>query len=198
MRSTSVRFETGMDEPPSFREDNGRRARRVARCWGARSRLTAGCAALGLIATVEDGGDRNAAEPSLHQADPGIRRLREEAARRIVHGLSRSRASGGDPWTIGWGSTGPDIKKGVVWTQQQCDDRFASHLDEFAQKVSKLLGSTPTTQHQFDAMVSFAYNVGVGNLSASTLLKKHKAGDYKGAAAEFARWNKAAGKVLPG
>ncbi|HYJ83206.1 MAG TPA: lysozyme [Allosphingosinicella sp.] len=106
--------------------------------------------------------------------------------------------SGGDPWTIGWGSTGPDIKKGVVWTQQQCDDRFASHLDEFAQKVSKLLGNTPTTQSQFDAMVSFAYNVGVGNLAASTLLKKHKAGDHKGAALEFARWNKAAGKVLPG
>jgi GH24 family phage-related lysozyme (muramidase) len=106
--------------------------------------------------------------------------------------------TGGDPWTIGWGSTGPDIRKGVVWTQQQCDDRFAEHLDEFATKVSNLLGDSPTTQCQFDAMVSFAYNVGVGNLSASTLLKKHKAGDYKGAAAEFARWNKAAGKVLPG
>jgi len=106
--------------------------------------------------------------------------------------------SGGDPWTIGWGSTGPDIKKGVVWTQKQCDDRFASHLEEFAGKVSNLLGDSPTTQSQFDAMVSFAYNVGVANLSASTLLKKHKAKDYKGAAAEFARWNKAAGKVLPG
>jgi GH24 family phage-related lysozyme (muramidase) len=106
--------------------------------------------------------------------------------------------SGGDPWTIGWGSTGPDVKKGVVWTQKQCDDRFAEHLGQFAAKVSKILGSTPTTQHQFDAMVSFAYNVGPANLSASTLLKKHKAGDYKGAAAEFAKWNKAAGKVLPG
>ncbi len=106
--------------------------------------------------------------------------------------------TGGDPWTIGWGSTGPDIKKGVVWTQQQCDDRFTSHLGEFAEKVSKILGSTPTRQNQFDAMVSFAYNVGVANLSASTLLKKHKARDYKGAAAEFARWNKAAGKVMAG
>ena len=106
--------------------------------------------------------------------------------------------SGGDPWTIGWGSTGSDIKKGVVWTQKQCDDRFTEHLAEFAGQVSKLLGSTPTTQSQFDAMVSFAYNVGVGNLSASTLLKKHKAKDYKGAAAEFARWNKAAGKVMAG
>jgi GH24 family phage-related lysozyme (muramidase) len=106
--------------------------------------------------------------------------------------------SGGDPWTIGWGSTGADIRKGIVWTQKQCDDRFTEHLGEFAAKVAKLLGAAPTTQNQFDAMVSFAYNVGVGNLAASTLLKKHKAGDFKGAAAEFARWNKAAGKVLPG
>jgi lysozyme len=106
--------------------------------------------------------------------------------------------SGGDPWTIGWGTTGADVKKGLVWTQKQCDDRFAAHLDEFASKVSALLGNSPTTQQQFDAMVSFAYNVGVGNLASSTLLKKHKAGDFKGAALEFARWNKAAGKVLPG
>jgi lysozyme len=47
-------------------------------------------------------------------------------------------------------------------------------------------------------MVSFAYNVGVGNLQSSTLLKKHKAGDYAGAKAEFAKWNKAAGKVMNG
>lgn len=106
--------------------------------------------------------------------------------------------TGGDPWTIGWGSTGSDIKKGTVWTQQQCDDRFTSHLDEFAAGVSKAIGDAPTTQSQFDAMVSFAYNVGLGNLNASTLLRKHKARDYAGAAAEFARWNKAAGKVLAG
>ncbi len=106
--------------------------------------------------------------------------------------------SGGDPWTIGWGSTGSDIKKGTVWTQKQCDDRFNAHLDEFAAGVSKAIGDAPTTQSQFDAMVSFAYNVGLANLNASTLLKKHKARDYAGAAAEFARWNKAAGKVLAG
>ena len=106
--------------------------------------------------------------------------------------------TGGDPWTIGWGSTGPDIGKGLIWSQQQCDDRFTEHLDSFAQGVSKLLGDTPTSQSQFDAMVSFAYNVGLGNLAASTLLKLHKAGDFAGAAREFARWNKAAGKVLAG
>src|SRR5438067_4902133 len=106
--------------------------------------------------------------------------------------------TGGDPWTIGWGSTGADIKKGLVWTQAQCDERFAQHLAEFGEGVAAAIGGAPTTQHQFDAMVSFAYNVGLGNFRSSTLLKKHNAGDYAGAAAEFARWNKAAGKVLPG
>ena len=106
--------------------------------------------------------------------------------------------TGGDPWTIGWGSTGADIKRGTVWTQKQCDDRFNSHLAEFAAGVDKALGGAATKQNQFDAMVSFAYNVGLGNLQSSTLLKKHKAGDYAGAANEFGRWNKAAGKVLPG
>ena len=107
-------------------------------------------------------------------------------------------ASGGDPWTIGWGSTGPDIKRGTVWTQQQCDDRFAAHVAEFAAKVEAALGGAATTQHQFDAMVSLAYNIGMGNFAASTLLRKHKAGDHVGAAAQFAVWNKGAGKVLPG
>lgn len=106
--------------------------------------------------------------------------------------------TGGDPWTIGWGSTGPNIKRGTVWTQQQCDDRFAEHVGEFARGVEKALGGAKTTQAQFDALVSFAYNVGLGNLNSSTLLKKHKAGDYKGAALEFAKWVKAAGKTLPG
>jgi lysozyme len=106
--------------------------------------------------------------------------------------------SGGDPWTIGWGTTGPDVKKGVVWTQAQCDERFDSDVTAFAAKVSSTIGSAATTQNQFDAMVSFAYNVGIGNLQSSTLLKKHKAGDYPGAQAEFAKWNKAAGKVMQG
>ena len=107
-------------------------------------------------------------------------------------------ATGGDPWTIGWGSTGPDIRRGVVWTQQQCDDRFAAHVGEFASKVEAAIGGAATTQHQFDAMVSLAYNIGMGNFSASTLLRKHKAGDHAGAAAQFAVWNKANKKVMAG
>lgn len=106
--------------------------------------------------------------------------------------------TGGDPWTIGWGSTGADIKKGIVWTADQCEARFSRHLGEFAREVKAALGPAPTSQAQFDALVCFAYNVGVANLKSSTLLRKHKAGDFIGAAAEFARWNKANKKVMAG
>lgn len=100
--------------------------------------------------------------------------------------------------TIGYGSTGPDITMGLIWTRQQAEERFAKDLAQFSSRVAAAIGSAPTTQGQFDGMVSLAYNVGVGALSGSTLLKKHKAGDYDGAAAQFALWNKQAGKVLNG
>ncbi len=104
----------------------------------------------------------------------------------------------GNPWTIGWGSTGPGIKKGVTWTQAECDARFAADLAAFAAKVDALVGMVPTTQHQFDAMVSLAYNIGVGALGKSTVLRLHKAGDYLGAARAFLMWNKNDGKVMRG
>ena len=53
-------------------------------------------------------------------------------------------------------------------------------------------------QDQFDALVSFTFNLGEGNLKQSTLLQKVNAGDFAGAAKEFPRWNKAGGQVLPG
>lgn len=102
--------------------------------------------------------------------------------------------------TIGWGSTGPDVRMGMVWTQVQADARFAADLARFAGKVTALLGTSPTTQAQFDALVSFAYNVGYGDggLKTSTLLRMHKAGDFAAAALQFARWNKQAGRILSG
>ena len=102
----------------------------------------------------------------------------------------------GHPWTIGWGSTGPGIAKGVVWTQAQADARFAADLGRFEKAVA--LMAPVTTQNQFDALVSFAYNVGLAALNDSTLLRMHKAGDYAGAKAQFARWDKNDGKVMKG
>lgn len=101
-------------------------------------------------------------------------------------------------WTIGWGATGPGIGPGVEWSQAQADARLEQDVRRFAAQVAKVLDGAKTTQAQFDALVSFAYNLGIGALGSSTLLKLHKAGDYKSAAAQFVRWNKADGKVLKG
>jgi len=104
--------------------------------------------------------------------------------------------TGGAPWTIGWGATGPGIGKGTVWTKQQCDERLAADLIRYANEVSAAIGSARTTQSQFDALVSFHYNTGA--IARATLTKLHKAGDFAGAKAEFARWNRAGGRVLSG
>ncbi len=99
-------------------------------------------------------------------------------------------------WTIGYGSTGNGITAGLVWTLDQAKDRLARDVATFAAGVAKIAGKC--SQGQFDALVSFAYNVGLGALKSSTLLKLHLAGDHAGAARQFVRWNKADGKVLAG
>ena len=111
-----------------------------------------------------------------------------------------------DVWTCGWGSTGRDIGPTTVWTKQQADDRFRRDLAMFAAGVDHELRGAATTQNQFDALTSFAYNVGLDDdhdgkaegLGDSTLLKQHIAGHYWAAANEFAKWNKQKGVVLPG
>lgn len=104
--------------------------------------------------------------------------------------------TGAAPWTIGWGATGAGIGPGTVWTKAECDARLEADLRRFAAEVSEALGKAPTTQAQFDALVSFHYNTGA--IHRATLTRKHKAGDYVGAAAEFARWNRAGGRILNG
>ncbi len=103
--------------------------------------------------------------------------------------------TGGAPWTIGWGCTGPHITKGTVWTVQQCVDEFDRRLDGFERDVNSLV-KAPVTQGQFDALVSFAFNCGsdidadtkAEGLGDSTLLRKLNAADYEGAAGEFCKW----------
>ncbi|WP_231957951.1 lysozyme [Novosphingobium resinovorum] len=102
----------------------------------------------------------------------------------------------GKPWTIGWGSTGTDVKKGVVWTQAQCDARFDVDIVSYVNEVAAFLGSSPTTQNQFDALVSFHYNT--GKITSSTLGKLHKAGDFAGAQGQFGKWIYNDGKPMTG
>jgi len=104
--------------------------------------------------------------------------------------------TGGDPWTIGWGATGKGIGPGTVWTQGECDARLTRDLIRYADDVARALDGAPTSQAQFDAMVSFHYNTGA--IARATLTKKHVAGDFSGAAAEFKRWNRAGGRELRG
>lgn len=106
----------------------------------------------------------------------------------------------GLPVTIGWGSTsdlnGRPIKLETVWTREQADAKFAQDIEKFAAGVRAVAG--PSTQGQIDAMVSFAYNVGLAAFKSSTLLKKHLAGDHAGAGAEFGKWRFNDGKVMNG
>lgn len=104
-------------------------------------------------------------------------------------------------WTIGYGWTQPvdgkPIRPGMTIKEETAERLLRTGLVSYESDVSKLL-KVKLAQGQFDALVSFAYNLGARALSTSTLLQKLNAGDYAGAAAEFPRWNKAGGKVLPG
>lgn len=106
-------------------------------------------------------------------------------------------ATGGAPYTAGYGHTGSDVKPGMKVTQAMADAWFDADAAKFESGVSALL-KVPTTQSQFDAMVSLAYNIGLGNFSKSTLLRKHNAKCWSCAAGQFLVWNKAAGKVMNG
>ena len=103
--------------------------------------------------------------------------------------------------TIGWGNTryqdGKPVKIGDSITESQADELLLDDVAERAKKLEDLI-QVPVNDHQFGAIVSFAYNVGIGAFTNSTLRRKLNAGDYDGAAAEFKRWNKAGGKVLNG
>lgn len=103
--------------------------------------------------------------------------------------------------TIGYGWTQPvdgkPIRVGMTIKQETAERLLKTGLVSYESDVSRLV-KVGLTQGQFDALVSFTYNLGARALSTSTLLRKLNAGDYAGAADEFLRWNKAGGKVLNG
>lgn len=99
-------------------------------------------------------------------------------------------------WTIGYGTT-KGVTKGMTITAQRAEELLREDVAAFERGVSAAV-RVPLEQHEFDALVSFAYNVGLGAFRTSTLLRLLNAGDKAGAAKQFDRWNKAAGKPLAG
>lgn len=104
--------------------------------------------------------------------------------------------TGGLPWTIGYGSTS-GVTRNMAITEAQAEQMLGADLVRFERIVERLV-RVPLNQGQFDALVSFTYNVGEGNFTKSTLLRQLNAGDTAGAAEQFSRWVHAGGKVLPG
>lgn len=104
-------------------------------------------------------------------------------------------------WTIGYGWTQPvdgkPVGNGMTITQQKADDLLKQGVIQYEAGVHGLV-TVQLNQNQYDALVDFAYNLGVNALKGSTLLKKLNTGDYAGAANEFTKWNKAGGKELAG
>jgi lysozyme len=101
--------------------------------------------------------------------------------------------------TIGYGSTGPHVKPGMVITEAEAEALLLKDLARFETGVSAILGLAPTNEDQFSALVSFSFNLGLHALLKSTLMKKHKARDYPAAADQFRSWNKARvrGQLIP-
>ena len=103
-------------------------------------------------------------------------------------------------WTIGYGSTtfkGRKVYQGQVITLDEAEEQLQLDLKPFAQQIEKAI-VVDVSDNQFCALLSFVYNLGIGNFRSSTLLKKLNTGDYRGASLEFPKWNRAGGKVLKG
>lgn len=100
-------------------------------------------------------------------------------------------------YTIGYGHYGPDVGKTQVITEVEAENLLKKDVARFVAAVNKLV-KVPLNQNQFDALVSFTYNVGESALEKSTLLKYLNEKEYDLAAKEFDRWNKSGGQVLLG
>jgi GH24 family phage-related lysozyme (muramidase) len=100
-------------------------------------------------------------------------------------------------YTIGYGHYGSDVKEGQKITKAQAESLLKKDVTRFVDAVNEGV-KTELNQNQFDALVSFTYNVGESAFKKSTLLEKLNKRDFEGAVKEFARWNKSGGKVIQG
>lgn len=105
-------------------------------------------------------------------------------------------------WTIGYGQTGryygKRVRRGMTTTKAEAHAWLRDHSIKTYEDAVTQAVKVPLNQNQFDALVSFTYNVGVGALKQSTALRKLNAGDYAGAADALTMWMKCKGKVLAG
>lgn len=99
-------------------------------------------------------------------------------------------------WTCGWGSTGPDVFPGRVWTQEYADKRLEMDAIKFARGV--VMACPDVSGSRLCALADFAYNMGLGAFRGSTLRRKVNDEDWHGAREQIMRWNKAGGRVLNG
>lgn len=106
-------------------------------------------------------------------------------------------ATGAEPYTVGYGATGPNIGPDTEWTQAQADTDLVVRLDALNTRITPAI-RVRITQQQRAALVSLGYNIGASALIGSTLLRKLNAGDVQGAADQFRAWCKANGQVMPG
>ncbi|MDX9742093.1 MAG: lysozyme [Gammaproteobacteria bacterium] len=102
----------------------------------------------------------------------------------------------GDVPTIGFGTTG-GVRIGDRTTPERALQRALTDVQKFEGALKSCV-KVPLHQHEYDAYISFSYNVGAAAFCGSTLVRKLNAGDYSGACAELLRWTKAGGRELPG
>lgn len=99
--------------------------------------------------------------------------------------------------TIGYGHTGSDVRPGMVIDMARAEQLFDRDIAEASSAVERLV-KVPLNDNQFGALVSFTYNVGVGNFKGSTLLKKLNAGNYEAVPSELMKWTKSKGQQMKG
>ena len=107
--------------------------------------------------------------------------------------------SGGEPWTIGYGATGPNIREGLVWTQEQADADLSARLTVIGDTILEH-SKCPLNDNQLAALCDFAYNEGLHALLVeSTLWTLLQAGrSYAVVAQHFLEWDIACGRVIQG
>lgn len=139
---------------------------------------------------------KRAPQPSSKERQPNPHELVNSALIKDSEGLRlEAYADVGGIWTIGWGHT--PAHEGQVITEEEAQALFDRDTGQFVAAINRYV-TVDLSQDEFDALVSFVYNIGVGAFMNSTLLRKLNSGAYLDASTEFVRWNKVDGKPVRG